>query len=271
MDPRLQRRVQRYGWDKAQAHYENGWKRQLRPAQDLLLEMADLQPGERVIETACGTGLVTVPAAKAVGPDGRVAATDISDRMVEACRERAAGERLDNVDVARMDAEDLDFEDESFDAALCALGLMYVPDPIESLREMRRLLVPGGRAVVAVWGERSNCGWAEVFPIVDRRVRSEVCPLFFQLGAPGALSMALSTAGFEDVTEERIDVTLHYGSKDEALLATYLAGPVAMAYAKFDDETRQGAHDEYLASIEPYSMNGGYEIPGEFVVARGTR
>ena len=269
MDPRLQRRVQRYGWDKARPHYEEGWKRQLRPAQDLLLEMADLQPGERVLETACGTGLVTVRAAAAVTPGGHVTATDLSDAMVEACRARASADGLENVDVRRMDAEELEFEDASFDAALCALGLMYVPDPIRSMGEMRRVLAPNGRAVVAVWGERRNCGWAEVFPIVDRRVNSEVCPLFFQLGAPGALAAALSTAGFEEVEEQRIRATLKYESAEEALAATYRAGPVALAYARFDDETRNGAHEEYLASIEPYRMNGGYEIPGEFVVARG--
>lgn len=270
MDPRLQRRVQRYGWDKAQPHYEEGWKRQLRPAQDLLLRLADLQAGERVLETACGTGLVTVRAASAVGPEGHVTATDLSDGMVEACRERAKEEGLGNVEVLQMDAEDLDLEDDAFDAALCALGLMYVPDPIQSMREMRRVLNSDGRAVVAVWGERKNCGWAEVFPIVDRRVNSEVCPLFFQLGAPGSLSGALSTAGFEQVDEQRINVTLRYSSDEEALQATYLAGPVALAYARFDDETREGAHEEYLASIEPYRNGDGYEIPGEFVVARGS-
>ncbi len=78
MDARVQRRVQRYGWDKAAVYYEQYWARQLECGQDRMLELIDLQPGARVLEVACGTGLVTVRAAGAVGPTGRVVATDIS-------------------------------------------------------------------------------------------------------------------------------------------------------------------------------------------------
>jgi ubiquinone/menaquinone biosynthesis C-methylase UbiE len=82
MDPSLQRRVQRYGWDKASAYYEASWQNQLKPAQDLLLEMADLQPGECVLDTACGTGLVSFRALQKLGGNGRVTGTDISEKMV---------------------------------------------------------------------------------------------------------------------------------------------------------------------------------------------
>jgi ubiquinone/menaquinone biosynthesis C-methylase UbiE len=78
-----------------------------------------------------------------------------------------------------MDAEDLDLEKNSCDAALCALGLMYVPDPLQSVHEMYRVLKPGGRAGFAIWGERKNCGWAEIFPVVDKRVATDVWPIFF--------------------------------------------------------------------------------------------
>lgn len=269
MDARLQRRVQRYGWDKAEAFYEDAWKRQLRPSQDLLLQMAEIQPGEHVVDVACGTGLVAIPAARAVGAEGKVVATDLSDRMVDACRAAAAG--LENVRVDQMDAEDLDLPDAAFDCALCSLGLMYVPGPVKCLEELHRVLKPGGRAVVSVWGDRKECGWAEVFPIVDRRVQSEVCPLFFQLGAPGGLSTAMNMAGFEDVRDERIRVGLRYDSPDDALGAIFAGGPVALAYFKFDEATREAAHAEYLDSIDAYRNGNGYEIPGEFVVARGVR
>ena len=83
MEPKLQRRVQRYGWDKAAGLYEGYWQRQLEPAQNLLLEMLAPQPGEHVLEVACGTGLVTLRVAEAVGPDGAVVGTDISDGMLK--------------------------------------------------------------------------------------------------------------------------------------------------------------------------------------------
>ena len=89
MDPRLQIRVQRYGWDAAVSHYQDGWQASLLPAQRTLLEMADLAPGLKIIETACGTGLVTRMMSEAVGPGGRILATDLSQKMVDAVK--AAG------------------------------------------------------------------------------------------------------------------------------------------------------------------------------------
>jgi ubiquinone/menaquinone biosynthesis C-methylase UbiE len=271
VDPRLQRRVQRYGWDKAAPHYEQYWAEQLEPAQRRLLELAGLGPGERVIEVAAGTGLVTFPAARAVGPSGVVFATDISDAMVEALGAAAERQGLRQITAARRDGEALNSTPASFDAALCALGLMYFPDPILALREMAAALRPGGRAVAAVWGARTRCGWAEIFPIVERRVASEVCPLFFQIGTGDALALALESAGYVDLVVDRIATTLRYDSADQAVGAAFAGGPVALAYSRFDGPTREEAHAEYRASIAGYRRGEGYEIPGEFVVARGIR
>lgn len=122
MEPRLQRRVQRYGWDKAAGDYERYWQEQLEPAQTRLLEMAAIQPGERVLDVACGTGLVTFPAARAASADGHVVATDISQGMIDAAVELAAQQDLTNITFERMDAEDLRLSNDSFDAALCGPG-----------------------------------------------------------------------------------------------------------------------------------------------------
>ena len=271
MEPRLQRRVQRYGWDKAAPVYEQHWARQLAPAQECLLQLAAIRPGERVLDVACGTGLVTFAAAAAAGPAGSVAATDISDAMVGHVTAEAARRGLDTITARRMDAEALDYPDAAFDVALCALGLMYVPDPLVAIREMARVLAPGGRCVAAVWGARVNCGWAEIFPIVDARVQSEVCPMFFQLGTGDTLASTMGRAGLTQIEVRRLSTTLHYASAGEACGAAFAGGPVALAYSKFSDTTREEAHAEYLASIEPFRQGGRYEIPGEFVVARGTK
>jgi ubiquinone/menaquinone biosynthesis C-methylase UbiE len=269
MEAKLQRRVQRYGWDKAAAYYEQFWARQLEPAQSLLMKIAALQKGEAVLDIACGTGLVTFSVAEAIGPEGKVVGTDLSERMVDSLRVEAARRNLTNISAQWMDAEDLKFPDHSFDAVLCSLGLMYVPDPLKSLREIRRVLNPGGRAVAAVWGNRKQCGWAEIFPIVDSRVKSDVCPLFFQLGTGSALAIAFEAAGFVDIQTERIQTNLQYDSGEDAIGAAFAGGPVALAYSRFDDRTRKEAHAEYLASIEPYRSASRYDIPGEFVVTSG--
>jgi ubiquinone/menaquinone biosynthesis C-methylase UbiE len=270
MDPRLQRRVQRYGWDKAAHLYEQSWQQQLAPAQSTLLALARLAPGERVLDIACGTGLVTFAAAEAVGSGGAVVGTDLSDAMVAEARTRARERGLD-IRFERMDAENLALPDSSFDVALCALGLMYVPVPERALAEMTRVVAPGGRVVAAVWGRRSHCGWAEVFPIVDARVQSDVCPLFFALGTGDRLADVFRGAGLTEVVTERIEARLDWGSSDEACGAVFAGGPVAMAYSRFDESTRQGVHADYLASIEPFRTTNGYAVPGEFVVVAGRR
>ncbi len=267
MDPRLQRRVQRYGWDRAVTAYEEGWRAQLEPAHSLMLDMVTLRPGDRVLDVACGTGLVSFRMAEAVGARGAVVGTDISGEMIEAARRHATKRGLDNASFERSDAEKLPFADATFDAAVCGLGLMYVPDHIKELGEMRRLLRPGGRAAAAVWGARRNCGWAEIFPITDARVASEVCPLFFHLGTTNMLARTFAQAGFTDVRLERLQTTLHYASSDDALGAVFRGGPVALAYSRFDDATRRAVHAEYLDSIAAYRSGGGFRVPGEFVVA----
>jgi SAM-dependent methyltransferase len=175
------------------------------------------------------------------------------------------------VQFERMDAESLTFTDSSFDVALCCLGLMYAPDPRRALEEMFRVLRPGGRAVAAVWGARERCGWAGIFPIVDARVQSEVCPMFFQLGTGRTLAASFEAAGFDPVETERLSTTLHYDTAEDACGAAFAGGPVALAYSRFDDAARASAHEEYLATIEPYRSPSGYSVPGEFVLVVGER
>ncbi len=269
MDPRLQIRVQRYGWDRAAEVYDRAWSGPLEPAQSTLLEMADLKPGEGVVEVACGSGLVTLRAADAVGPGGRVVATDLSDGMLERARRAVDDAELEQVTLLRRDAGALELSDDEFDVAISALGLMYVPDPGVALREMARVLRPGGRAVLAVWGERKRCGWADLFPIVDARVNTEVCPLFFQLGTGDALRYAMDEAGFREIVVRRLETISHFPSEARILEAAFAGGPVAMAYSRFDETTRGEVHREYLESVEEYRGGDGYRVPGEFVVARG--
>lgn len=271
MEPRLQRRVQRYGWDLAAGDYEALWQAQLAPAQAELLASASLAPGEKVLDVACGTGLVSLQAARAVGPLGQVLGVDLSGQMVEAAARHAAGCGLLNVDFARMDGETLDLPDEGFDAALCALGLMYMPAPEQALREMRRVLRPGARVALAVWGERARCGWSAVFPIVDAEVTSEVCPLFFRLGQEGLLATLCEQAGFHAVTQHRMTTTLAYADADQACDAAFVGGPVALAWARFEQDVRERVRARYVQAIAPWREGGAYRVPGEFVLVSAVR
>jgi len=267
VDSRVQLRVQRYGWDRAAGDYEALWQAQLEPAHAALLAGAALAPGAAVLDVACGTGLVTLAAARAVGAAGRVLGTDLSGEMVRAARARAAHLGLAQARFERMDAQHLTLADGQFDVALCALGLMYVSEPEGVLGELRRVLRPGGRLGLAVWGERGRCGWASVFGIVQEEVASDVCPLFFSLGRAGALTQLCLHSGFAVAGEQRIATRLQYRSGAAACQAAFAAGPMALAWSRFGERTRARVCARYLASLEPWRRNGGYSIPGEFVVA----
>ena len=267
MDARVQRRVQRYGWDRAADSYESAVAdRSWPPAQAELLALAALAPGEQVLDVACGTGLVSFDAARAVGPDGHVLGIDLSGLMVEGRASARAGTGLRDAAFERMDAENLALPDAGQDVALCALGLMYMPEPEPAVSEMRRVLRPGGRMVLAVWGERASCGWSALFPIVDAEVASDVCPLFFRLGQGDSLARLCADAGFENVESRRIAVTLDYTNAEQACDAAFVGGPVAMAWSRFDEATQARVRANYIDAISPWHHGGAYRIPGEFVI-----
>lgn len=273
MQAALQLRVQRYGWDRAAAQYDPSWREALAPATEALLAEAALQPGERVLDVACGTGALTRAALRAVGPGGSVVASDLSQQMLDLAAQRLADEGLPPPRWLRADAQALDqlLPEGGFDVLLCGLGLMYMPDPEAALAALVRCLRPGGRLLASVWGERRGCGWAEIFPIVDRRVQSEVCPLFFRLGSGAALCEALHQAGLVELRSRRLTTWLSYEGARSACDAALVGGPVALAYSRFDRRTREAVQAEYLSSIERWCEGGRYRLPGSFVIASGVR
>jgi len=186
--------------------------------------------------------------------------------MVQAARQRAQSLGLGHARFERMDAEQLGLPDASVDLALCALGLMYMPDPDLALRELHRVLRPGGRAVLAVWGERARCGWAPLFGIVDAEVRSEVCPLFFGLGQGDALARRCTAAGLLVTVQRRRRDSLDYADADEACAAAFAGGPVALAWSRFGTTVRARVQARYLEAIEPSRVGRGYRVEAEYLI-----
>jgi ubiquinone/menaquinone biosynthesis C-methylase UbiE len=165
-----------------------------------------------------------------------------------------------------MDAASLALPDAQFDVVLCSLGLMYLPDPAQAVREMRRVLRPGGRLVLSVWGERARCGWATLFEIVDAEVTSEVCPLFFGLGCHDALATLCGEAGFTQIAQQRQSATLEYAHGDDACRAAFVGGPVALAWSRFSELARKRVRARYLDSLAAWRHGAGYRVPAEFVI-----
>src|SRR5215208_4853021 len=120
------------------------------PITERMLDLAGIEPGHRVLDIAAGTGEQTLMAARRVGPDGFVLATDIADRMLAYLSEAARETGLANVETRVMDARQLDLEPETFDAAICRLALMLIPERDKALAGIRRALAPGKKLAVVV-------------------------------------------------------------------------------------------------------------------------
>ena len=147
MKPRLQRRVQRYGWDLAATSYEPLWRTQLATAQQELLRHAALGSGESVLDVACGTGNLAVIAAR----NGCITSgLDIASNLIAQARERARQENL-SIDYTEGDAEALPYPDASFDLVVSMFGVMFAPRPDIIVRELLRVTKPGGLIALANW------------------------------------------------------------------------------------------------------------------------
>lgn len=164
-----------------------------------LLQAGRVQPGQRVLDVATGTGIAAEAALAAVGPAGHVTAADVSPAMVDRARQRLAG--APNAVVAIEDGQALSFPDATFDVVLCSVGLMFFPDPARGLSEFHRVLRPGGRAAVSVLTtpERSYNGRINV--VIARRVPSigEATARTFALGDEVRLRSLFEAAGFRGV------------------------------------------------------------------------
>jgi SAM-dependent methyltransferase len=264
-DARFHLRVQRYGWDLATETYAGGWVPVLLRHAVACVDKLGLAPGERVLDVATGPGTAAFLAAERVGPGGVVVGTDIAEKMVRLAQAQADARGLTQMSFRRTDMESPVLDADSFDAALCVFGLMFAADMGAAVRELYRVVRPGGRVSVVVWGRRAHCGWAEVFPIVDRQVTSDVCPMFFSLGGPGAMEAALARAGFGDVREERDSGFLDWPDAAAAIDSILVGGAVALAYNKFAPDVRARVRDELAASIAGHRHGDGYRIPAEFV------
>jgi SAM-dependent methyltransferase len=247
------------------------------PVTERLLELASPQPGERVLDLATGAGGMGLAAAEYVGPGGEVVVSDVAPEMVAIAGRRAEARGLVNVSPRVLDVEWIDEADESFDVVFCREGIMLVPDPARAAGEIRRVLRPGGRAAIAVWGPRERNPWlGVVFAAATAELGASVPPPGtpgpFSLDDPGLFASVLSAAGLADVHVEEVAVPYRAGTVDEWWArTTALAGPLAQRLAVLPEPVARKVRERAQAEIRVYETAGGLDIPGVALVAAATR
>lgn len=254
-------------WDKMASGWEERREWILEDTRfiyDWLLDQADPQPGETVLEIACGTGDLGLMAAERVGDEGRVIVTDFSPEMLEAARRNAERQGAGNVEHRVLDAERMDLEDGSVDKVLSRWSYMLMADPGQALKETRRVLRDGGANCFAVWQTPDRNLWAAI-PGMTLVERGHMPPP--EPGAPGIFAMGerdrveelVSGAGFTDVRIEEIAFDWHYTEDDIEVMLTRIAGPIAEVLNKLPD-------DERRASIEAVKERMGEFRNGDDMV-----
>lgn len=239
---------------------------------EVLLTRVRPAPGERVLDVATGPGVVALAAAARVGPGGRVVATDLAPEWGAILAERAAAAGLVNVTFRAMGAEALDLPDASFDVAVCQFGLMFVPDPVRALREMRRVLRPGGRIGVVVWSTADRVPCLAIFqrhlaPVLPEVPPEQQLPTPLSLGDPGLIERLVAAAGFRDVAAERQTQDFIIESAEAAWRERVEEGPlnVREAVGRLGPEQRAHLRNAIATELHGYQRDGKIKLPGESI------
>ncbi len=257
------------GWERWRAELEEA----LTPVRTWLITQLAPQPGDTVLELSAGPGDTGFAAAALVGEGGRLISSDFSPEMVEVARRRGAELGLENVDYRVIDGERIDLDVASVDGVLCQSGYMLMADPAAALSETRRVLRPGGRLAMSVWGAPDLNPWASIGGriFVERGLLPSPEP-----GAPGPFSMAseertralLEDAGFTEVRTDEVSVRFPFRDIDDyERWVSDLSGSFAMVLRGLPDGELEAIRAELRTAFEPYATREGYELGGVALTA----
>jgi len=285
-DPFAYKQTTREQWQQAAGAW-HGYGPTLRAwlgaATQRMLDLAGVAAGQRVLDVAAGAGEQTLAVAERVGPGGSVLATDISPRILEHAAADARRAGLTNVTTRAMDGEELDLPDASFDAVVSRLGLIYFPDRDRALREMHRVLAPGGRVAAIVYSTPDrNAFFSLPVSIIRRRAGlgapAPGQPGPFSLGGPGVLAAAYERAGFRDVVTEVVAAPLRLPDAAACLrFERESFGALHQMLSGLDETGRQAAWDEIAEALRAFESGPGggggdrFVGPCELVIAVATK
>jgi ubiquinone/menaquinone biosynthesis C-methylase UbiE len=272
------------GPNYASAEYAEQWRRGKRlrgeaseAVTEMMVELANIQVGDRVLELAAGMGDLAIMSARRVGPNGYVLATDISDSMLKYAAEAAREAGITNIETRIMDAENIDVIPDSFNAALCRFALMLFPNAAKALAGVYRALKPTGRFAVTVWSTaEKNPFHGLPLAIVSRLAKVPVPvpgqPGLFALSGEGVLEDCYKKAGFRDVAVRTVPVPRQFPSTAEAIEAMKDSFPRLKALMdKLSDTDRELAWSEIERQLSQFEGPNGFRAPGEWLVGVGTK
>jgi ubiquinone/menaquinone biosynthesis C-methylase UbiE len=251
-------------WERRRAEVEAV----MTPVREWMLRELSPRAGDTVLELAAGVGETGFDTAIVVGEQGRVICSDFSPAMLDAARRRGAERGLENVDYRMIDAERIQLEADSVDGVLCRLGYMLMVDPAQALGETRRVLRPGGRLALAVWGSMEQNPFFTVIAIALTQhghlpPPEPPGPPVFSMASADRTTALLERAGFAGVRTEEVAVRFEVPDTDEYLsLVGDTAGPLGLALQALSETEREAVKADVEDSIARFRSERGYEFPG---------
>ena len=232
--------------------------------------------GATVLDIATGTGVVAIEAARRVGPNGRVVATDFVAEWEPYVADSAIAAGVTNVTFEVMSAEALALPDETFDDVLCQFGLMFVPDKLLALREMQRVLKPGGTLGLAVWSVAERVGLFMTSGIIGAALPPPPGPppaSPLSLGEPGLIERLVTEAGFHNVAAQPFTLTFDIPSAESEWerWTEDESNPMAARVMGLPAEEREAIHKQVLAALEGHREGEVIRISSEAIFVTAVR
>ncbi len=272
-DPRRFKAMERAGFNRIAGRYADSAPLRAELA-EALLAAAAVAPGERVLDLASGPCLLAAEAAHRTQPGGLVLATDIAEGMLAEGARRCGPHP--GLLFAAADAEHLCLADACIDVVLAGLALFMFPHPERALAEMHRVLVPGGRLVLSVWGERERVPLIACAQDCIARLLPPpkvARPSVFRFGAPALLEAALRSAGFDEVALTPCRFSCRFADAEAYWQAFLdLAGGAAEALGRLPEATGAALRAAVEQDLEGHrDADGGFRVPAEALVAVARR
>jgi ubiquinone/menaquinone biosynthesis C-methylase UbiE len=249
----------------------------LGPATEVMLDMAGITTGKRVLDVAAGAGEQTIRIARRVGPSGYVLATDIAPNILTFAEKAAQQAGLTNVETRVMDGENLELKEAAFDAVISRVGLIYLPDQQKALTGMRGVLKDGGKKAAMVYSTAEQNQFFSI-PVSIIRRRAQLPPPLpgqpgpFSLGSPGVLEDAYRQAGFDDIQTRLVPAPLRMPSAASCVrFERESFGALHQMMAGLTEAERQAAWEEIEQELRQFEGPDGFAGPCELVIAVGTR
>ncbi|MRG48307.1 methyltransferase domain-containing protein [Chitinophaga sp. SYP-B3965] len=249
----------------------------LHDATEKMMEMAGISEGHHVLDVAAGAGEQSITAAQKVGPSGSVLATDISPNILLFAQQLAREAGLQNIGTKEMDGENLSVADGTFDAVISRVGLIYFPDQQKALREMLRVLKPGGKIAAIVYSTPEKNKFFSV-PVSIIRNRAALPPPLpgqpgpFSLGAEGVIEAAFTKAGFKNVKSALVHSPVLLPSAKQCVQFEQESfGALHQMMSGLRDAEKESVWQEIEQALEQFENGSGFEGPCEMIVAVGEK